>query len=256
MPFETTLSKIADLILLPPGVNFVLVAVSYYLLAKAPKAAKSLLVVSFFSLLLFSLPFVAQLLNQSLQEQLPLSQKEVKELAKSEGLAIVVLSGGRIELAPEYGDIDTVSALTLQRIQYASWLHSKTNLPILVSGGSVFGESTPEAVLMNQTMVSAFNISPKWIEHRSRNTKENAQFSAEILFNIGITQILLVTHASHMPRAKAAFENYGFSVIAAPTVYEKSRKNWTDFFPSAAALNKSSRALHEKLGRIWYSMRY
>jgi len=258
MEFEITISKLFDIFLFPPGLNLVLVIVGYFLLKKFRKIAFSLFAVSFLSLYLFALPVVSNSLNQSLQTEQVLSQSQVKVYADQErdDLAIVVLSGGRMSLAPEYGDIDTVSSKTLQRIQYAAWLHQKTSLPILLSGGSVFGEATAEAVLMNQTMLSAFNIAPKWIEFISKNTSENAQFSARILQENNIKEILLVTHANHMQRAVLEFEKTGLKVIPAPTVFNRSRSSWYAYFPNAEALHASQLALHEKVGRIWYSIRH
>jgi len=258
MELENLLTKLIELIILPPGINLMLVAIGYLALKRSRMIGLSLFGVSIASLFLFSLPFIAQSLNQSLQTEPALTPKQVRMLADEDrdDLAIVVLAGGRIQLAPEYGNIDTVSSSSLQRIQYASWLHRKTKLPILVAGGSLTGESTPEAVLMNQTMLSAFNIAPKWIEYKSKNTAENAQYSAEILFKHNISEIILVTHATHMRRAKTAFEKYGFKVMVAPTVFDSSRSSWLDFIPSASALHKSQLALHEKIGHIWYSVRF
>ncbi|MBV1910964.1 MAG: YdcF family protein [Kangiellaceae bacterium] len=193
-------------------------------------------------------------LSQNLQTVAALSPLKVTQYANSQrvDVAIVVLAGGRISSSPEYGDIDTVSSKTLQRIQYAAWLHRKTRLPILVTGGSVYGESTAESVLMNQTMLSAFNIAPKWIEVNSKNTAENAKFSNEILKRNGITEILLVTHSNHMQRAVAEFERAELKIIPAPTVFQSTRTSWIDYFPSARALYESQQSLHEMVGKLWY----
>ena len=256
MDFEIIISRLIEIILFPPGLNLVLVIAGYLLLKRSNKIALSLFAISLLSLYLLALPGVSNSLNNSLQTEQALTQSQVKAYAVQDrqDLAIVVLSGGRISLAPEYGDIDTVSATTLQRIQYSAWLHRKTNIPILLSGGSVFGEATAEAVLMNQTMLSAFNIAPKWIEFESKNTAQNAQFSAKILQQNKIREILLVTHASHMRRARLEFEKTGLKVISAPTVFNLSRPSWNDYFPNAQALHASQQALHEKVGRLWYSL--
>lgn len=258
MDFEITINRLIEIILFPPGLNLVLFIVGYLSLKRSKKIALSLFTVSLISLYLLSLQSVSDALNYSLQIEQALTQNQVKGYTDQDrqDLAIVVLSGGRISLAPEYGDIDTVSAMTLQRIQYAAWLHRKTNIPILLSGGSVFGEATAEAVLMNQTMLSAFNIAPKWIEFESKNTAQNAQFSAKILKQNKIREILLVTHANHMHRARLEFEKTGLTVIPAPTVFNLSRPTWYDFFPNARALHASQQALHEKVGRLWYSLRH
>ncbi len=258
MNFEIVINKLIDILLFPPGGNLLLIIAGYFLLKKRRKIAMGLFAFSFSSLYLLSLPVVSHSLNSGLQTHQALSQNQVNRFAKqkSDSLAIVVISGGRSSLAPEYGDIDTVSSITLQRIQYAAWLHRKTDLPILLSGGSVFGEATAEAVLMNQTMLSGFNIAPKWIEFESKNTAENAQLSAKILQQNNIQEILLITHANHMQRAKLEFEKTGLKVIPAPTVFDKNRSSWHAYFPNAKALYESQLALHERLGRIWYSIRY
>jgi uncharacterized SAM-binding protein YcdF (DUF218 family) len=257
MNLELFISKLGGILLLPPGINFLLLVVAVVLLKLSKvKLAKTTAIISITSLLVLSLPIVSKALHQSLQTIPSLSQEKVKQIARTErsDIAIVILSGGRINLAEEFGSIDTVSALTLQRIHYATWLQRKTDLPILVSGGSVFGEATAEAVLMNQVMVSAFNIAPRWIETKSKNTAENAQYSSEILLNSGIKEILLVTHASHMQRAIKAFSNYSLKVTPAPTVFQSPTSKWTDYLPTAKALFESQQALHEKLGQIWYSL--
>ena len=258
MDFEIIINRLIDIILFPPGINLVLVIAGYFLLKKHKKTALSLFAFSALSLYLLALPGISASLNNSLQSEPALSQNQVKNYAKQDrkDLAIVVLSGGRISLAPEYGDIDTVSATTLQRIQYAAWLHRKTNLPLLLSGGSVNDEATAEAVLMNQTMMSAFNIAPRWIEFKSKNTAQNAQLSAQILTENNIQEILLVTHASHMHRARLEFEKTGLTVIPAPTVFNLNRPSWNHYLPSAEALYASQLALHEKVGRFWYAIRY
>ncbi len=256
MDFEIITNRLIEIILFPPGLNLVLAIAGYLQLKRNKKIALSLFVISLFSLYLLALPSVSDALNHSLQTEQALTQSQVKTYTSQarQNLAIVVLSGGRINLAPEYGDIDTVSAATLQRIQYAAWLHRKTNLPILLSGGSIFGEATAEAVLMNQTMLSAFNIAPKWIEFESKNTAQKALFSAKILQQNKISEILLVTHANHMQRARLEFEKTGLTVIPAPTAFNFSRTSWYDYFPNAGALHASQQALHEKIGRFWYSL--
>ncbi len=257
MDLGLLISKLGGLLLLPPGFNIILFIASIVLFKfKRRLLARATAFISLISLILLSTPWVADSLLRSLQTTPALSSEQVKQLARGDSstTAIVVLAGGRLSLAEEYGGIDTVSAKTLQRIQYAAWLHKKTQLPILVTGGSVYGEPTAEAVLMNQVMVSSFGIAPRWIETESKTTAENAKFSTEILKRNGINQIVLVTHADHMQRALIEFEQSSLNLIPAPTAFQSNKSVWTDYFPSAKGLLKSQRALHEMLGRIWYSI--
>jgi uncharacterized SAM-binding protein YcdF (DUF218 family) len=88
------------------------------------------------------------------------------------------------------------------------------------------------------------------LEGLSSNTRQNAQFTADILFPQGINKIILVTSALHMRRAVASFEKQGFTVIPAATDHEvRSRFDWTSFLPSASALDGSGRAIKEIVGR-------
>ena len=261
MSWDILLSYTFKALLLPPGINLVLVITGLFLLKKYQRTAISMIIVATVSLLLLSLPSVSDSLIQKVESTSAITSPLIKNLANetSPTRAIVVLSGGRVSVAPEYGQIDTVNAATLQRLQYASWLQKRTNLPLLLSGGSVFDEATAEAVLMNQVMMASFTTAPTWIESKSKNTQENALYSAEILKQNKIYDILLVTHAWHMPRAKQAFEQQGISVLEAPTAFQADRTQhtrWNRFLPNASALEQSSRALHEMAGNFWYQIRY
>ncbi len=208
------------------------------------------------------MPVVSNRLMSSLQTAPPLPEKTLLSLnAESESTprAIVVLGGGRRTKAPEFNYTDTANDFTLERLRYAALLHKKTKLPVLVSGGSVFGQSTPEAVIMNQILSDEFSVFPKWLEPNSQNTFENAENTASLLKEYQIDHILLVTHAWHMPRAEWSFSSQGMIVTPAPTSFIKKQNeasNSLHFIPSARALMKSQLALHEMLGYLWYQLRY
>jgi len=58
------------------------------------------------------------------------------------------------------------------------------------------------------------------LEGRSRNTRENALFTRELLARRGVSQILLVRSAAHMNRAAALFQKVGLDVIPAAGDYQ------------------------------------
>lgn len=68
----------------------------------------------------------------------------------------------------------------------------------------------------------------------------------------GQAPFLLVTAASHMPRAMRRMEAAGARPIAAPTGQLTSvlRWSWRDFLPTSAGLLKSERAIHEYVGLL------
>ena len=61
-----------------------------------------------------------------------------------------------------------------------------------------------------------------------------------------------------MPRAKAAFERHGVSVIPAPTGFVSAAESFvlSDWLPQAGALAGASYATHEWLGILWYWLRF
>ena len=172
--------------------------------------------------------------------------------------AIVVLGAGAVEHAPEYGGLDVPDAVALVRLQYGAHLQHATGLPLLTSGGnaSVKRGVAAKGVVMARTLRGDFRTPVKWVEDQSEDTAENAAYSAAILKAAGIRRILLVTHAMHMPRARAAFLRQGLEVVDAPTLfYSRSQLSVYMLLPSASGLYRSYYAMHEWIGLGWYRLR-
>jgi uncharacterized SAM-binding protein YcdF (DUF218 family) len=89
------------------------------------------------------------------------------------------------------------------------------------------------------------------LEEASRNTRENAAFSATLLKARGIRHILLVTSALHMPRALPLFAAQGLQADPAPTDFEAhlSPPGVLAWLPDASALDGSGRAIKELVGK-------
>ena len=167
---------------------------------------------------------------------------------------IVVLGGGAYHRSPEYNN-DSINAISLERIRYAAWLQKQTGLPIMTSGGSVDGVTTPEGTLMRDTLENEFHAKVSWTELKSKNTYQNAINSAAILRELNIGNIILVTHAYHMYRAVSVFEKAKLSVTPAPTVYFRTQPSSTwimDWIPSGPASFRNWLLMRELLGRFWY----
>jgi uncharacterized SAM-binding protein YcdF (DUF218 family) len=170
----------------------------------------------------------------------------------SEKAAIVVLGGDIRHGAREYGPT-TVGALSLERLRYAARLQRRTGLPILVTGGRLSSkDDRPLAALMAAALAEDFGVEPRWIEDRSRNTAENARFSAELLRRDGIETVVVVTHAWHMRRALLAFQAAGMPARPAPTLAPYRPTDIDMVIPSISALYGSFFGIHELAGRIFY----
>jgi uncharacterized SAM-binding protein YcdF (DUF218 family) len=158
--------------------------------------------------------------------------------------ALVILGGGARADAPEYGSV-APSGTTLERLVYGAWLARATALPVLVTG------SHSEAAAMSDFLRRDLGVTATWIENRSADTYDNARRSWAILAPAGVRNIVLVTSAVHMPRARAEFESAGFSVTPAPmSIWGERDAAFAPWVPSADALARSQRVLHEYLGQL------
>ncbi len=255
---DITLIKFIETFLLPPGLMIVMLVAGWLLAGRFRILGRFLMFAGVALLWLASTPLVADFAIGLLETAPALTEAD---LQPPKAKAIVLLAGGRTPAAPEYGGRDVVSRYPLERARYAAFLHRRTGLPILVSGGRVYEDDRPaEAELLHDVLQNDFQVPVKWLETESRNTWENAAFSHRLLAPAGITRIYLVTSAWHMPRSQRAFAQVGFDVLPAPTGFRHAFDHEGPFLlrllPSADALHKSRDALHEVLGMAWYAIRY
>ena len=236
--------KLLSALVLPPTGLLLLALFGLWLARRRPRAGRGVAALAVVALLALSLPPVADALIHSLEDHRPIA---ATNLARAQ--AIVVLGGGNYHAAPEYGG-DTVGRYTLERTRYGAYLQRRSGLPILVTGGAPFG-GRPEGETMKEAIERDFGGRVRWAENASRDTAENAAYSARLLRDAGITRIALVSQAWHLPRAAALFEAQGLEVIAAPVGFATQPPSTIkQALPSIGALDNSTLALHEWLGRL------
>lgn len=91
-------------------------------------------------------------------------------------------------------------------------------------------------------------------EDRSRNTRENAAFTRDLVTPGRGERWLLVTSAFHMPRAAGVFQNQNFNITPYPVDYY-SRDEAADFLPFhsfSGGLRLADLAVREWVGLITY----
>lgn len=253
---ELVFTHIVRAFLLPPGLFLSLLLLGVIVRLRFQRSGQTIIYSAISLLLLMSLPLVVNPLLH-LYEDIP--ALDATQLAHTQAKAIVILGGGRYANAPEYRGDDTISEPSLERIRYGAWLQRRTRLPILVTGGIVYGgKHPPEAELMRQVLKKEFLAFVPWVETHSRTTYENAIDSHKMLAKEGINHIILVTHALHMPRALEAFKRAGFSVTPAPMGFDTSGHSPTvlKLLPSIDSIKSMHDLMDEILGRIWYHLRY
>lgn len=237
------LKKTLSAIVLPPNGPLLLALLGLLMLRRRPRVGRSFAWLGVLTLLALSTPVVAVALERIVNDGPPL------DLTKASSAKAIVILGGGLDLeAPEYGG-DTVNRSTLERVRYGALIAHKSGLPVLVTAGAAFANGIPGAIGMKQTLETEFGVKVRWAETRSRDTHENAHFSAKILRGVGITDVILVTHSIHMPRSEAEFRAAGLRVFPAPTVMPHlTVDTMLDLVPCAGSLERSSSALHEILG--------
>lgn len=253
MSLSWIVNSTASALLLPP-VSLILLCVAGLLLRRRrPRFGMTVLSATLIATLLISTRVGASLFITPLEKMNPPLEAAQKEHAQ----AIVVLGGGRIADAPEYGGQDIPSSTELQRLHYAARLQRQTGLPILVTGGRPDGSPESEAAIMARTLRNDFSVPVRWLEEESDNTAQNAQFSARLLRESGVQRILLVTDAIHMERSRRIFAMSDLDVVPAPTIFfHAGRFSLDDFLPKTIWLQRASYAMHEWIGLAWYQLRY
>lgn len=242
--FAFALKKILTPLILPPTGLLLCIVLGLLLLKRWPRLGAFLAWTGVVLLLALSLPITSSELTNALVVESGVNTDRARTAE-----AVVILGGGR-KGAPEYGGV-TLSALALERVRYGAKLASETRLPVLVTGGNVFGTGPSEAEIMAATLRQSFATDVKWIEDRARDTHGNAVLSAALLKASGIHTILLVTHDVHQQRALREFTAAGIDAIPAPvtTVGQGGGPaNFAELMPNASALKLSSQALHEMIG--------
>lgn len=142
--------------------------------------------------------------------------------AAATAAGIVVLGGGIVHPGMSRDAGRPIPFAAVHRAELAIQLaRAHPALKVVISGGdgSLIGDSgnEPEAVLVARYFEDYGIARDRLIvEARSRNTRENAVFSAELARPDPAATWLLVTTAYHMPRAVGTFRAAGWRVAAAP----------------------------------------
>lgn len=177
--------------------------------------------------------------------------------ARAGRAAIVVLGGGVEPFAPEYGAA-TLAPASLERLRYGLWLSRETGLPVAFSGGRGWAQpqqGTSEAEAAARIASQEFDRPLRWLESRSRDTRENAAQTVPLLQRAGVTHLVLVTHGWHMPRALRNFEAAAAAAAvriepAAMGLATRDASPALDWLPSADGFRRVRNALREALGSL------
>jgi uncharacterized SAM-binding protein YcdF (DUF218 family) len=248
------LSKLLVFLIRP--LTWILICGCWALFTQNQKRRKSLILASMLLLFLFGNGVVFNTCARAWEEQ----PDSVAIKSKMPYEAAIVLGGYAFWDA---GRNRAQLSAAGDRLYYPLALyHQKQVRKLLLSGGSgsLMQRLRSEALYSREMLLHAgVNDSNMLLESSSRNTFENAQFSKKLSDSAKLKgPYLLVTSASHMPRAMACFKKAGMECIPYP-VHFLSRtsgsyelKDW--ILPSTEILYHWEVLIKEWVGMIAYKL--
>lgn len=248
------LKKLLTALFVPPGLLVVVLLIGAYFLRKR-KAQTVFLLFLAAGVYLASIAPVANFLLSPLEGQY--AAPGVDDLRTAQ--AYVVLGGGASDKAVDIFGRGTLSSDSTARLVAAYRLYRLSRKPIIVSGGRAYPSRTPESEIGKRFLVKLGVRSDHIMtETRSRDTQENVIYTKDLCAGKGISKIVLVTSAYHLKRAMFLFTPFFNDVIPCPSDIRTSedKAGIRDFFPDAASFYATSIALHERLGLLFYKIRF
>jgi len=256
------LSKLLPLFVYPVGLASILVFFAL-VFSRRQKLSRLFLTASFLVIFLAGNRWISYSLARTLEWQY------LPPPAPVTAPAIVVLGGGTESFMPPRQSVEVNSAG--DRMIHAADLYHQGASPLLIlSGGNVEWmdslENSPAADMRRILKKLSVPDSAMVLQTRSQNTHEDAVFSAELLKEKGISKIILVTSAMHMPRSVALFKKQGIEVIPSPTDFTITEDGWnrmfspnletllTNLLPNSSAIGLTTNVLKEYIGMVTYGI--
>jgi uncharacterized SAM-binding protein YcdF (DUF218 family) len=251
------LSKILPLFVMPLGVTLFLGLVALILLRKGKiRTATGFVAVAMVYLWVMATPIVGEGLLRRVESAFP-----PVPMSKVPEAGCMIVLGGVLQ-APAPPRIDVEFNDSVDRVYKAAELYQAGKAPyVIVTGGnqpwSRSGKAEAELI---QDLLVKWGVPEEAImlEGSSRNTRENALYTKNVVDSIHCDDALLVTSAAHMPRSVGAFRAAGISVTPVSTdVRSADTDDMTvmEFLPNAKALKMSSDAIRELVGQWVYEMK-
>jgi uncharacterized SAM-binding protein YcdF (DUF218 family) len=253
------LKKFVSFWLMPVPLCLALLASGLLLSLRRPRLGRGLVLAAVALLLLFSNKFVSNRLIAPLESRYPAipgigAGGAVPEALRGCGF-VAVLGGGHTD-ADGWPATSRLSSSSLGRIVEAvRLLRMLPSARLLVSGPALPGRPSHGAVLAESARSLGVDPARITIIDTAHDTEDEAQAVARIA---GKARVALVTSAWHMPRAATLFRDAGVDFVPCPADYVSRAGDhlaWDDLLWDSESLERSTRAVHERLGLFWLRLR-
>ncbi|MCX6545060.1 MAG: YdcF family protein [Acidobacteria bacterium] len=205
-----------------------------------------------------STPFGANMLAGPLVREF--SPIQTREQAGGADTVVVLSVSSSVYSANGQAVAEMGKATALNALEAARVFRLLGHPAVVASGGMVDGGQpgpTPGEILRNALVT--LGVPEQYIEteSRSRTTREQGLFVAELLRARGVRRFVLVTEANHMPRAVATFRQLGLDPLPSPSPFflESPKGILQQLRPNFSALQLSDWASYEHLARAYYWLR-
>jgi uncharacterized SAM-binding protein YcdF (DUF218 family) len=248
MEFGFLLKKTVAYFIEPFGMVLTLFVIGlFFLFTKKYKPSQLFLSLTFTVMILYSYPPFANYLVENLENKYP-----KYDYTKSINYIHVLGSGHNVD--PEQPLSSQIGGAGVKRDLEGIIIHRQSDNSKIIFTGYGVSTSTATAV-MNAKLAKALGVKEEnlIINGLPKNTREEAMFTKSL---IGDEPFILVTSATHMPRAMMLFESLGLNPIPAPTNFYKTESNSFFVAPEVESFNKSRIAMHEYIGILWSKIRH
>ena len=130
---------------------------------------------------------------------------------------------------------------------------------IIISGGSgsiLYPEIIESEIVREYLIQIGITSQDILIENKSKNTQQNANYTANLLNKVNFKDsCLLITSSIHIKRANACFKKAGIKTRPYPTNQSDYKFKYSPqnlFLPDPAILNSWNQLLHEIAGYLIY----
>jgi uncharacterized SAM-binding protein YcdF (DUF218 family) len=171
----------------------------------------------------------------------------------------IILGGGMMRSGEGYRTGETADRFVQPLLLYKQGLVKK----LIITGGNVNIkglkiDETQESKKVKEVLI-AMGVAEKdiYLEENARNTHENATYTKKMLAPYLAEEMVLVTSAMHMPRAKACYNKEGFKVVVYPADIKKkdTPSGILDLvFPQERNLSKFAELFREMAGFVIYKI--
>lgn len=235
-----------------PLTQALLLSLMALLLGRFRRLAATLLGLAVVWLYLASTAIFADFLMASLEDHY-----RPKALSVMPAAGAIVVLGGATRGDTHFSSMGDLNQ-SADRLTHAVSLYKAGKAPrVLLSGGAAAGNRAEAEIMREHLELMGVPRQALLLERESRDTHDNAVYSAILLKGKGVKRILLVTSAFHMRRAVPLFERQGLEVIPAPTDFQRvvGHAAVPRWLPSADDLVRTTTALREYVGYLVYRYR-